>query len=177
LEPEYEGDQTVKVKQQDIQEAVNIQTAANAFDLELAMGDYRCHYARNGSSLMLTSTQGHLAVLDWREKSLSMEINLRENIYEGTFLHNDEMMALCQLSNTFIYDNRGLELHKLPFSLGVQYLPYHFLLALYDNKKLKYYDTTTGHIVADHIAKNSYTCMSQNKSNAVIAMGTSKGVV
>lgn len=89
LEPEYEGDQTVKVKQTDIQEAVNVQTAANSFDLNLSMGDYRCHYARNGSSLMLTSSQGHLAVLDWRDKSLNLEINLRERILAGTFLHND----------------------------------------------------------------------------------------
>jgi U3 small nucleolar RNA-associated protein 7 len=65
----------------------------------------------------------------------------------------------------------------LPFSEGIEYLPYHFLLALYDNKKLKYYDTTTGHIIADHIARNQYTSMTQNKSNAIIAMGTSKGVV
>lgn len=96
LEPEYEGDQTVKVKQSDIQEAVNIQTAANAFDLDLNMGIYRCKYARNGSSLMLTSSQGHLAVLDWREKNLTLEVNLRESIHDSTFLHNDEMLALCQ---------------------------------------------------------------------------------
>lgn len=87
------------------------------------------------------------------------------------------MIALCQPNNTFIYDNRGIELHKLSQSLGVQYLPYHFLLVLYDNRKLKYYDTTTGYIVAEHLAKNHYTYMTQNKSNAVIAMGTGKGVV
>jgi len=65
----------------------------------------------------------------------------------------------------------------LNYSLGIEYLPYHFLLALYDNKRLRYYDTTTGYVVADHIAKNNYTRMTQNKSNAVIAMGTSRGVV
>jgi hypothetical protein len=56
-------------------------------------------------------------------------------------------------------------------------LPYHFLLASYDQKKLKYYDTTTGHIIADHVAKNPYTVMKQNKSNAIIALGSAKGVV
>jgi U3 small nucleolar RNA-associated protein 7 len=92
-------------------------------------------------------------------------------------MHNDEMLALCQPTSTYIYDSRGIELHKLPHSFGVQYLPYHFLLALYDNRRLRYYDTTTGHVIADHVAKNHYTAMTQNKSNAVIAMGTSKGVV
>lgn len=33
LEPEYEGDQTLKVNQNQIKEAVNIQTASNIFDL------------------------------------------------------------------------------------------------------------------------------------------------
>jgi len=68
-------------------------------------------------------------------------------------------------------------LHSLPQSNYLEYLPYHFLLVLNDNRKLKYYDTTTGHVVADHLAKNQYTAMTQNHSNAVIATGTSKGVV
>jgi hypothetical protein len=45
---------------------------------------------------MLTSTQGHLSLLNWREKELLLEINLKEKISGGTFLHNDEMFALCQ---------------------------------------------------------------------------------
>lgn len=68
-------------------------------------------------------------------------------------------------------------MHKLPSSFAVEYLPYHFLLTLADNRRLKYYDITTGNIVADHAAKNHYTIMKQNKSNAVMALGTSKGVV
>jgi hypothetical protein len=34
------------------------------------MGDYQCDFSRNGATLMLTSAQGHLALLDWREKDL-----------------------------------------------------------------------------------------------------------
>ncbi len=56
-------------------------------------------------------------------------------------------------------------------------MPYHFLLASYDQKKLRYYDTTTGHVVADHVARNPYTVMRQNRSNAIIALGSAKGVV
>lgn len=61
--------------------------------------------------------------------------------------------------------------------MGIEYLPYHFLLAAYDQRKLKYYDTTNGQIIADHVAKNPYTVMRQNHSNAIIALGSSKGVV
>jgi hypothetical protein len=56
-------------------------------------------------------------------------------------------------------------------------LPYHFLLVAYDQRKLKYYDTTTGHVIADHIARNPYTVMRQNPSNAIIALGSAKGTV
>lgn len=87
------------------------------------------------------------------------------------------MFALSQNSNTFIYDNRGIELHKLDRSLGLEYLPFHFLLASYDQKKLKYYDTTTGQVIADHVARNPYTVMKQNRTNGIIALGSVKGVV
>ncbi len=87
------------------------------------------------------------------------------------------MFALAQNSATYIYDNRGIELHRLEQSYGVEYLPYHFLLTTYDQRRLKYYDTTTGHIVADHNARNPYTVMRQNPSNAIIALGTAKGTV
>lgn len=56
-------------------------------------------------------------------------------------------------------------------------MPYHFLLATYDQRKLKYYDTTTGHTIADHVARNPYTVMRQNASNAIIALGSAKGTV
>ena len=87
------------------------------------------------------------------------------------------MLALCQPTATYIYDNRGIELHKLPQAFGMEYLPYHFLLATHDNRRLRYYDTTTGNVVADHTAKNHYTAMTQNKTNAVVALGTHRGVV
>jgi len=61
--------------------------------------------------------------------------------------------------------------------LGLEYLPFHFLLASYDQKRLRYYDTTTGHVIADHVARNPYTVMRQNRANAIVAMGSSKGVV
>lgn len=50
-------------------------------------------------------------------------------------------------------------------------------MATYDQRKLKYYDTTTGHIIGDHVARNPYTIMKQNPSNAIIALGSSKGTV
>jgi hypothetical protein len=50
-------------------------------------------------------------------------------------------------------------------------------MVTYDQRKLKYYDITNGQIIADHVAKNPYTVMRQNKSNGIIALGSSKGTV
>jgi hypothetical protein len=51
------------------------------------------------------------------------------------------------------------------------------LLASYTYKKLNYYDTSTGYIVAEHITKKPYTMIRQNPKNAVIALGTANGTV
>ena len=42
-----------------------------------------------------------------------LEINLQEQILSSTFMHNDEMFALAQSTGVYIYDNRGIELHKM----------------------------------------------------------------
>ena len=87
---------------------VNVQTCNNSFELQLAMGTYRCGYSRNGSTLMLASSMGHTCLINWRDKEPILDINLRERLHDGVFLHNDEMFALCQPSHTYIYDNRGI---------------------------------------------------------------------
>ena len=127
--------------------------------------------------MLLTSSKGHLAIMDWRNKDLKLEINLKEQIRDATFLHSEELLACVQNKSLFIYDNHGVELHKLPYSDGVEYLPYHFLLASYCNKKLKYYDVSSGEVVADHTLKNKYKVIRQNPTNAVIALGSNKGTI
>lgn len=180
-EPGYleaeEGEQTLKLKQKQLGELVNIQTASYQFNLELPFGDYQVDYTRNGSTLLLTSSQGHVSLMDWRNKDLQLEIHLKEKIRAGRFLHSHEMFALAQQNHLFIYDNQGTEIHKLAYSEGIEYLPYHFLLASYCSRKLIYYDTSTGAIVAEHPTKQPYTVIRQNPQNAVIALGTAKGIV
>jgi U3 small nucleolar RNA-associated protein 7 len=91
-EPGYmeadEGEQTFKVKQQQLQKLVNIQTASYQFDLDLLFGDYRVEYTRNGSTMLLTSSQGHVSMLNWRNKDLLLEIHLKEKVRAAKFLHS-----------------------------------------------------------------------------------------
>jgi U3 small nucleolar RNA-associated protein 7 len=120
---------------------------------------------------------GHVALMDWREKELITEINLREKIRCGTFLHSQEMFALAQKQHLFVYDKQGTEIHKLPESHGLEYLPYHFLLASLGTNKLSYYDTSTGFVVAEHTSRQPYTAIRQNPSNGIIGLSTAKGTV
>ena len=49
-----------------------------------------------------------------------------------TFLHNEGFFAVAQRSNTYIYDQRGMEVHRLDAHVEprcLQFLPHHFLLA------------------------------------------------
>lgn len=103
-----EGEETLKVTQKEIKGIVNIQTAANMFDLDLTFGSYGCEYSLNGSSLLLHSSMGHTSIINWREKLPILEFNVKENTTHAKFLHNDEMFGLVQSSGTFIYDNRGI---------------------------------------------------------------------
>jgi len=60
LEPETELERTYKVKQEEIQEGVSIETAQKRFDLTLnQLGPYVFDYSRNGRDLLLGGRKGH----------------------------------------------------------------------------------------------------------------------
>lgn len=95
---------------------MNIQTASYQFDLDLPFGDYRAEYTKNGSTLLLSSSQGHVSLMDWRNKELLLEIHLKEKVRSGKFLHSDELFALAQQNHLFVYDKQGTEIHKLAYA-------------------------------------------------------------
>ena len=81
----------------------------------------------------------------------------------------------------FIYDNNGLEIHRLQHHLhptALEFLPYHFLLVTLDGKRgiLRYHDVSIGQTGAEHkMQSNTAVSMRQNPSNAVICVGHSNG--
>lgn len=61
-----DGEDTAKILQTDIVEAVDIASAAKHFDLNLRQfGPYRLNYSRTGRHLALGGRRGHVAALDW----------------------------------------------------------------------------------------------------------------
>jgi U3 small nucleolar RNA-associated protein 7 len=182
LQPEAELERTYKVRPDEIQKAVGVQQAKKAFHFKLDMGPYMADYTRNGRSLLLAGRKGHIATCDWRAGKAGCELHLNETIRDAKWLHNDQYFAVAQKKYTYIYDHAGVEIHclrKYVETTHLEFLPYHFLLAGIENSGfLRYTDTSTGQIVAEHpTRKGAPTTLAQNPYNAILHVGHQNGTV
>lgn len=186
-EPGYlegeDGEDTAKIRQADIVEAVDIASAAKHFDLNLRQfGPYRLNYSRTGRHLAFGGRRGHVAALDWVTKKLMCEINVMEAVQDIRFLHSEALLAVAQNRWLHIYDNQGIELHcirRCDRVTRLEFLPFHFLLATASETGfLTYLDVSVGKIVAALNARaGRLSVMAQNPYNAVIHLGHSNGTV
>lgn len=178
-----DGEDTAKIRQADIVEAVDIASAAKHFDLNLRQfGPYKLNYSRTGRHLALGGRRGHVAALDWVTKRLTCEINVMEAVRDIRFLHSETLLAVAQHRWLHIYDNQGIELHcvrRCDRITRLEFLPFHFLLAsASETGFLTYLDVSVGKIVSALNARaGRLDVMTQNPYNAVIHLGHSNGTV
>lgn len=183
LEPEGELERTYKVRQEDIQGDVGLETAKKGFELRLdQMGPYVHDYTRNGRDLLLAGRKGHVATFDWRSGKLGCELQLGETVRDAKWLHNNQYFAVAQKRSVYIYDHHGVEIHNLDQHIEVthmEFLPYHFLLTTIGNAGwIKWHDTSTGKLVMQMATKQGTpTAFAQNPYNAVVHAGHQNGTV
>lgn len=183
LEADDPMERTLKFKQDDIAEAVDVGTANKKFDLQLnEFGPYTLDYSRNGRKLLIGGKKGHVAAMDWRKGTLDCELFLNETVNAVKYFHNDQLFAVAQKQYTFVYDRNGVELHRLKQHVEhtlLDFLPYHFLLVgAGQTGYLKYHDVTTGYIVKELKTKLGPTqAMKQNPWNGVMHLGHGNGTV
>lgn len=139
-------------------------------------------YTRNGRYLLLGGLKGHVAAFDWRDGKIGTELQLKETVRDVKWLHNEQFFAVAQKKYTYIYDHAGVEIHCLKSHVEVtnmEFLPYHFILATVGTSGwLKYQDTSTGSLIAEHRTKlGAPSSMAMNPRNAIINIGHANGTV
>jgi U3 small nucleolar RNA-associated protein 7 len=186
LEPENELERTYQVRQDDIKDAVGVETAKKSFDLRLdGLGPYDvCDYSRNGRDLLIAGRKGHVATFDWRDGKLGCELQLNETIRDARWLHtsNQKNFAVAQKKCVYIYSGDGVEMHQLKThseATHLEYLPYHFLLSSVSTAGIiRYTDVSTGQSLAQLYTKlGPATAFTQNPHNAILHVGHQKGLV
>ncbi|GAA6063775.1 hypothetical protein JCM10212_005564 [Sporobolomyces blumeae] len=183
MEAENDLERTWRVTQDEIVKNSAVATEGKAFSLRLEeFGPYAVDYTRNGRHLAIAGRKGHVATFDWQSGRLHSELHLGETVRAIRWLHDESFYAVAQKKYVYIYDRDGLEVHQLRQHIEVnqmEFLPYHFLLATIGNPGyLKYHDTSTGQLVAEHRTKlGSCDVMAQNMHNAFIHLGHQNGTV
>ena len=184
VEVENEMERTYKLSQNELKRHLDEQTARNIYDLRLEdYSPYGCNYDRSGRcGLLYGKNGGHIALMDMHTASLKTEFHLNERVRDVTFLHNTSLFAVAQQKHAFIYDDSGVEIHRMAEHQDIsqmQFLPHHWLLSTIGRSGyLKYHDTSTGNLVSTHRTKmGPCSVMTQNKSNSVIHCGHNSGVV
>lgn len=177
-----ESDRTWRVSQAELRQTVDSRTAAKAFDLQLEHGPYRVDYTRDGRHMLIGGSRGQISLMEWEQHKLLAEFDVKEQVRDVAFLHSHDMFAVAQKSYVHIYDHSGLELHVLKHHRQPQrlsFLPYHYLLtSIGDAGWLRYQDTSTGQIVAEHrTSLGMCKAMTANPQNAIIHLGHHNGTV
>ncbi|PPR07178.1 hypothetical protein CVT26_012607 [Gymnopilus dilepis] len=182
MEVEGEMDRTWRIGQEDVIKSAGQEAAKGRREFKLDGGPYRARYTRNGRHLAIAGRTGHVSTFDWQTGTVHAELQLQETCRDITFLQDHSFFAVAQKKYVFIYDRDGVEVHRLKGHIEptrLEFLPYHWLLASVGNPGfLKYQDTSTGQLIAEHRTKlGACHAMTQNPHNAVIHLGHQNGCV
>ncbi|CAD8184620.1 unnamed protein product [Paramecium pentaurelia] len=183
LEPQFQqsveiDDERPLLKISNFKDYLPEENVQNIINLKLKQGPYKLSVTPQ--TTYLAGESGHIAAFNWRHKQLECEFDVKEKCYDIVSIAQRNF-AVAQKSCIFIYDPKGVEVHKIrecKQATKLEYLPYHFLLAaLNQNGQLTYQDITQGKIISTYRTTPSPLCLKQNHNNAILGIGDQMGVV
>ena len=65
------------------------------FTLDLDFGDYSLDFARDGKHLLLGSSLGHVALMEWDKKTIKTEFHLKNRVRAAQILNNESLFCLA----------------------------------------------------------------------------------
>ncbi|KAH9593478.1 BING4 [Trypanosoma melophagium] len=175
-----------RVTQDDIVEAVDLQTQQKKYSLTLdKLGPYKVDFTINGTHLLLAGLRGHVANIRWKDFALNGETQLKDRIDDAKFLIDHTITALAQKKYVYMYTKEGAEMHILSRMANMDrlaYLPRHMLLCAASSRYsvMQYMDISTGQELGakvPSVVRDPTSCMSVNPSNGVVATCDLRGVV
>eukprot|EP00866_Antonospora_locustae_P000853 jgi/Antlo1/853/1964 len=175
------AEQTHLLTQEEIKRHVCMLTKEKAFDIYMKNGPFFVSYTKNGRHMLVRNSKGFLSSFDVKSLKVHFEIDVKDEIQDALYLHNECFLATAQKESVFIYDNQGVEIHCIRehrHVIKMEYLFYHFLLCtLSTDNFLKYQDVSTGKMISEIYVKERNKVMRQNRETAVLYLGSDKGTV
>ncbi|KIK64005.1 hypothetical protein GYMLUDRAFT_40224 [Collybiopsis luxurians FD-317 M1] len=182
IQTEGQLERTWRISQDDIVKEAGGEAARGRLETKLEGGPYKVRYTKNGRHMAIAGRLGHVASFDTLTGTVHSELQLGEACRDIVYLQDHSFYAVAQEKYAFIYDRDGIEVHKLKAHVSpnrLEFLPYHWLLASVGSAGyLKYQDTSTGQLVAEHrTALGACSVLAQNPHNAVLYLGHQNGCV
>lgn len=179
---EVEKDEkTSYITQEKIKNVSSLLSASKMFSLEIRKGPYKVRSTENGRNICFSGINGHVGGFDRLTGELLFEREFEDETYDITWLQNNKMFATAQKNFVYIYDQNGVELHRLDHHNPrfLRFLPYHFLLvSVAEFGFLRYQDISTGDLVSERKSDFGLACsMTHNQKNAVVKTGHRNGSV
>jgi U3 small nucleolar RNA-associated protein 7 len=111
---------------------VDINTQKKVFNLVLKQqAPYSVQYTQSGRYLLLGGQRGHISSIRWRDFEMKSEVYVNETVRAIQWMMDDSMYAVAQSPMTYVYNEKGVEIHCCKDFYKVDYLtylPFHFLL-------------------------------------------------
>ncbi|EOB13795.1 hypothetical protein NBO_58gi001, partial [Nosema bombycis CQ1] len=103
---------TYEITQNELLKNVSQKVKEMCFKLNLE-GPIYVKYTDNGRHLAIRNDSGFVSSLDTHTMKLHFEEDFKDKLYDMSYLHNEDYIAVAQESCLFIYNKQGVELHAV----------------------------------------------------------------